>query len=234
MMESNKSDSWRARLSEYLDDELDPSERAELETHLDACAECRTALEQLRRVVARAARLVLADAPPAEDLWPGIADRIHERPARAGAPATARSRVPPRLALTIGAPQLAAAAVLLVVLSSGVAWQLGRGSLSATGPAETAALAPSGNTLPAARIATHRYESAIAQFERVLAEGRDRLDTATVRVVEQNLAIIDRAIDEARGALAVDPSNAYLNRHLADAMRRKLDLLRHTTFLTEL
>ncbi|MCK5412649.1 MAG: anti-sigma factor [Gemmatimonadota bacterium] len=232
MMESNEADSWRARLSEYLDDELDPSERAELETHLDGCAECRTALEQLRRVVTHAARLV--DAPPAEDLWPGIAHRIHEGPARAGASATARSRVLRRRALTIGVPQLAAAAVLLVVLSSGVAWQLGRGSLSATGPDKTAAVALSGNTLAVSSIATHRYESAIAQFERVLAEGRDRLDTATVRVVEANLAIIDRAIDEAREALATDPSNAYLNRHLADAMRRKLDLLRRTTSLTQL
>ncbi len=232
MMESNKPDTWRARLSEYLDDELDPAEHAELETHLDGCAECQTALEQLRRVVARAARLV--DAPPAEDLWPGIADRIHEEPARTGASATARSSVLPRRALTIGVPQLAAAAVLLVVLSSGVAWQLGRDSLSATGPDETTAVAPSGNAVPVARIATHRYESAIAQFERVLADGRDRLDTATVRVVEENLAIIDRAIDEARGALAADPSNAYLNRHLANAMRRKLDLLRRTTSLTQL
>ena len=232
MMESNEADSWRARLSEYLDDELDSSERAELETHLDGCAECRTALEQLRRVVTHAARLV--DAPPAEDLWPGIADRIHEGPARAGAPATARSRALPRRALTIGVPQLAAAAVLLVVLSSGVAWQFGRGSLSATGPDETTAVAPSGSTLPVSRIATHRYESAITQFERVLADGRDRLDTTTVRVVDENLAIIDRAIDEARGALAADPSNAYLNRHLADAMRRKLDLLRRTTSLTQL
>ncbi len=232
MMESNKADTWRARLSEYLDDELDSAERAELETHLDGCAECRTALEQLRRVIACAARLV--DAPPAEELWPGIADRIHEEPSRTGAPATARSRALPRRTLTIGVPQLAAAAVLLVVLSSGVAWQLGRDSLSATGPDETTPVAPSGNALPVARIATHRYESAIAQFERVLADGRDRLDTATVRVVEENLAIIDRAIDEARGALAADPSNAYLNRHLADAMRRKLDLLRRTTSVTQL
>lgn len=232
MMESSEADTWRARLSEYLDDELDSAEHAELETHLVGCAECRTALEQLRRVVARVARLV--DAPPAEDLWPGIADRIREEPARAGTSATARSGALPRRALTIGVLQLAAAAVLLVVLSSGVAWQLGRGSLSATGPDETAAVALSVNALPVLRIATHRYESAIAQFERVLAEGRDRLDTATVRVVEQNLAIIDRAIDEARAALAADPSNAYLNRHLADAMRLKLDLLRRTTSLTEL
>jgi hypothetical protein len=55
-----------------------------------------------------------------------------------------------------------------------------------------------------------------------------------VRKVEEKLALIDKAIDEARQALSTDPSNAYLNRHLAGTMRRKLDLLRRTAALTEL
>jgi len=53
-----------------------------------------------------------------------------------------------------------------------------------------------------------------------------RLDTATVRIVRKNLAVIDRAISEARMALRNDPGNAYLNLHLANTMRRKVDLLR--------
>ena len=90
------------------------------------------------------------------------------------------------------------------------------------------------NLLLASRIANNDYESAIAQLERVLDVGRDRLDSATVRKVEEKLALIDKAIDEARQALSADPSNAYLNRYLAGTMRRKLDLLRRTAALTEL
>ena len=86
----------------------------------------------------------------------------------------------------------------------------------------------------ASRIASNDYESAIAQLEGVLDVGRERLDTATVRKVEEKLALIDKAIDEARQALSADPSNAYLNRYLAGTMRRKLDLLRRTAALTEL
>jgi len=69
------------------------------------------------------------------------------------------------------------------------------------------------------------YDLAVADLQQVLAEGRGRLDTATVRVIEDNLAIIDRAIAEARAAIERDPANAFLKNAMAANMRRKLDLL---------
>src|SRR6266571_4930346 len=79
--------------------------------------------------------------------------------------------------------------------------------------------------------ANPRYAAAVASLERVLAQGRSRLDTATVRVIEKNLGIIDRAIRDAQSALAADPANSYLNLHLAQEMRRKLELLRQAAVL---
>jgi len=79
--------------------------------------------------------------------------------------------------------------------------------------------------------AAQSYAAAVADLERVLAEGRGRLDTTTVRVIEQNLAAIDRAIAEAQRALDADSANLYLNSHLAETMRRKLDLLRQAAAL---
>src|SRR5216684_611382 len=64
-----------------------------------------------------------------------------------------------------------------------------------------------------------------------VAQRRSGLDPTTVRVIEKNLGIIDRAIRDAQSALAVDPANAYLNQHLAQAMRRKLELLRQAATL---
>ena len=75
------------------------------------------------------------------------------------------------------------------------------------------------------------YQSAVRDLERVLALGRGRLDTATVRVLEQNLRIIDAAIAESQRALAADPASPYLNAHLANTMRRKLELLRQASRL---
>jgi hypothetical protein len=79
---------------------------------------------------------------------------------------------------------------------------------------------------------TTRYDAAVADLERVLAAGRSTLDTSTVRVLEQNLALIDQAIRDAERALAADPGNAYLNAHLARTMRQKIDLLRQAARLT--
>jgi hypothetical protein len=76
------------------------------------------------------------------------------------------------------------------------------------------------------------YQSAVRDLEKMVEEGRERLDTATVRVLEQNLRLIDGAIAECRRALAADPASAYLNAHLAETMRQKLELLRQAARLT--
>ena len=57
-------------------------------------------------------------------------------------------------------------------------------------------------------------------------EGRTVLDPETVRLLEENLAIIDQAIEESRAALAQDPGSGLLRRILTDTMRRKMDFLR--------
>jgi anti-sigma factor RsiW len=72
------------------------------------------------------------------------------------------------------------------------------------------------------------YDQAIAELERTVQEHRTELDTSTVRVVEQNLVIIDHAIEQARRALERDPASPYLHQHLALEMKLKLDLLRRT------
>jgi len=99
---------WTDKLSEYLDDELSPRERQAVESHLCGCAECAAVLDDLTRVVERAQRL--DRRPPRADLWDGIAARIETRGA-----------APRRVSFTL--PQLAAAAVVLIAASAGIAWQ---------------------------------------------------------------------------------------------------------------
>jgi hypothetical protein len=95
---------------------------------------------------------------------------------------------------------------------------------------------PSPGETPAVSVAmkpnaSQSYAAAVADLERVLAEGRGKLDPTTVKIIEQNLAAIDRAIAEAQRALDADSANLYLNTHLAETMRRKLDLLRQAAAL---
>jgi Putative zinc-finger len=298
------TDAWTARLSEYLDDELPAFERAACEAHLAACAECRTTLEELRRVVARARSL--DERPPATDLWSGIAARIGTTPAH-GVPAAPRPEpdvVPlaPRRAararhFTLSLPQLAAAGIALAVVSGGAvalalhdhgagaasvvatdrpaiaattptaptpAADSGRDSRAPATPSAPSAGRPSDAQLattgsdtardtgirrtPAAAIRPPRattepraelaatapaagYSDAVEDLERVLEAGRGRLDPATVKVLERNLATIDSAIAEAQRAVAADPKDPYLSSYLARTMRRKIQLLRTAAVL---
>ena len=205
------NDQWITRLSEYIDGELDSTEQAALEAHLATCGQCYAALADLREVVARAKSL--KDREPAKDLWAGI---------RAGLTQGSETRrhAPVSRRLSFSVPQLLAASIALVLLSGGGVW-LALPQRS-TGQAE--------EQRPRPRIDpigwTQSTDVAIAELQVALDQNEKRLDTTTVRIVRKNLAVIDRAISEARMALRNDPGNAYLNLHLANTMRRKVELLR--------
>ncbi len=221
------SDRWTDRLSEYLDGELKPSERQEVESHLAGCAECAGVLEGLRQVVDRAR--VLEDRPPTSDLWPGIAQRIgvsHESDSIVDLEAHRRPVAVSRRSFSFSIPQLVAASIALMVLSGGTAWVLtGPGSNRAGEAVLATDAGPTGVTAPA-RFAGSDYDAAVSELQRILAERRDLLDEETVRVMEENLLIIDRAIAQARRALEQDPASTYLNEHLVTTMQQKLEFLR--------
>jgi hypothetical protein len=224
-------DPWIDRLSEYIDGELPDWERMALESHLESCQQCSVIVSDLRRVVLRAR--TLKDRAPAHDLWPDIAQRIGALSSRPHPVTDLSARRTARRRWAFSLPQLAAAGIALMTLSGGTVWLL-------SVPAKQAAVAsapmlPSGET-PALSVAmkpnaAQSYAAAVADLERVLAEGRGKLDTTTVKIIEQNLAAIDRAIAEAQRALDADTANLYLNTHLAETMRRKLDLLRQAAAL---
>jgi hypothetical protein len=211
-------DTWNDRLSEYLDDELEPRDRAALETHLAGCVECRTDLADLRAVVARAQSLT--DTAPATNLWPGVEARLEGAPVRKPTLATRR------FAFTL--PQLIAASLALMVASGGMVWLARMGGPSTDFPTVL------GDTrLRPANFGDAAYDEAVADLKSTLDAGRGQLDSQTIRVLEANLEAIDRAIAQCREALLADPSSVYLNTYLAETRRRKLELLRRATALAD-
>jgi anti-sigma factor RsiW len=224
------SDQWTERLSEYVDDELSDGERIALESHLQSCPACSGMVRDLRRVVRRAR--MLKQQGPERDLWPQIASRIGATPAHGGGVADLPTRRSSRR-WSFSLPQLAAAGIALMTLSGGTVWLLRSGTPQPTimPVASIPSAQPTVLNAVARPTATQSYAAAVADLERVLASGRGQLDSSTVRVIEQNLQAIDRAIAQAQRALEADPANLYLNTHLAETMRRKLDLLRQAAAL---
>jgi hypothetical protein len=215
------TDKWNDRLSEYIDDELTPDERAQLEAHLASCAECALTLEELREVVARAG--TLPARPPADDLWPGIEPRVMSAPGSSVVPFQVRAMR--RFSFTL--PQLVAAGLALMVMSGGGVWVLQHGGRATSMPP----IAAADPTVVPAALSDPRYDEAIADLEQTLEAGGADLDPGTVKILEANLAAIDKAIAQSREALAGDPANVYLNNHLAETRQRKLALLRRATSL---
>jgi anti-sigma factor RsiW len=220
------NDLWTEKLSEYIDGELSVADTEKLEAHLMECAECGRTLQQLRTVVARAGQVI--DREPAADLWPQIAARIAVAEVETD---TSLATSPGKRRLSFSIPQLAAASIALMLMSAGTMYMMvGRGAeqVAVNQPAVQQPVAASPGSVSVRQV-TRNYDAAVAELEDVLDRNRDQLDTATVRVLEQNLAIIDRAITDARAALGQEPANPYLSKYLDQAMQKKVQLLKRAT-----
>ena len=220
------NDMWTEKLSEYIDGELSVADTEALEAHLMECAECGRTLQQLRTVVARAGQVI--DREPTTDLWQGIAARIAVAEVETD---TSLATSPGKRRLSFSIPQLTAASVALMLMSAGTMYMMvGRDAeqVAVNQPAVQQPAAASPGTASVRQV-TRNYDAAVAELEQVLDRNRDQLDTATVRVLEQNLAIIDRAITDARAALGQEPANPYLSKYLDQAMQKKVQLLKRAT-----
>ena len=246
-------------LADYLDDDLSPPRRAAARAHLDGCAACSTLVADLEGIRREAAALPLLR--PSRDLWDGVAERIAAPvlplavappPARRSwlhrpwsAAAAALLLVGSTATLTWTAAMRGAGDDAPAAPTPPVA--VATPATPAVVPAAPVAPAPEPAAperlpvppAPATRLAARDaaapaspYDREIAELRVVLQRQRAGLDTGTVRVVEQNLAIIERAIRESRAALAADPSSPFLNQQLNDMLGEKLELMRTAVLLS--
>jgi len=246
-------DQFDAALSDYVENALDPAQRAALESHAAACDRCRELLASLSAITAEAS--ALPELTPSHDLWPAIAGRIaapvvalpDAAARRAGRPPVRHSVRPWYLAPA----SLAAAAAVLVAATAGITTLAMRGGRQSAPSAVVAAddrtpaaesnesqldiPAPAARNVSAAKpnaaSVQQIYAREIAELDSIARDRRSHLDTATIAVIEKNLRIIDQAIAQSRAALAHDPNNGFLHGQLNDALNQKISLLRTVALL---
>ena len=185
------------RLHDYAEGTLSDLERRGVERHLAACEACRIEAAAIRALLERVRRLP-SEMEPEADLWPRIrssapllsptlslvdATDVTVRPAPA-------ARRLPRPAL------LAAAAVLLMALSSAVTALVLRQGARAPAVARTAASAPRVDSLSLASFAATEaeYRQVAAALEAAVSAQRDSLSPETMATVERNLRLTDSVI----------------------------------------
>lgn len=210
-------ETFMRQMSGYLDGELGPAERVAMETHVAGCAQCRRALEELGAVKAWAPSY--QGTAPARDLWQNIESRLGTRPIGSGAtpPAWHGRKVSVRL------PLLAAAAVALLVIGAAATrlFNAGQASQDSVGIIQVKHWNPAQE-----QVTNNEYDAAVTELEAILALNGSALEPATLKVIRESLVAIDKAINDARRAIAEDSTNDYLNASIAQNMRRKLGILR--------
>lgn len=190
------------QLNDLADGTLTGAALAEAQAHTRTCAECRVQVEAIRAMLQRVSALPRQIQPERDlraDIW-AQADRK---------------------TLWSWRYQLAAAAVILIAVTAVITASLTRNrelpvnmvEHTTRSPIDFVSLEP-------------QYRAQAAELQDALREQRDQLSPETVRILEENLRIIDTAIQEARAALARDPQSAALGEMWRSAYQRKLDLLK--------
>lgn len=233
-------------LSAWLEGDLGGDERRAVDAHLRECLRCVSLVRDIENIRTDAAKL--PELAPSRDLWDGIAARIEApvielKPRQAPAPVRRNW-------------QMAAAAVVLMAVSSGVTYLVTKSDQQSASGEQQVVTVPDSNgtfTTPVSPgVVTPRpprpssgtilimnepsapeitYDQEITRLRVILDQRRVDLDTATIAAVEKSLKAIDQAILDARTALSGDASNAFLNEQLNRALEKKLGVLRRVALL---
>jgi anti-sigma factor RsiW len=227
-------------LNDYADGLLDQRAAQAVSHHISTCSACSKQLADLQHVLRSAADLPRS-VLPADDIWADLKLSLEQRkeavlPVPGTTPASGLKSGPSPRSRWQARGALAAAAVILVVLSSGITALVLRDYFLKqiarsipTQPVPTLAQP----VIPVSfRLAEGEYNRAIMELVQAVNAQRNRLSPETIRTVDHSLAVIDSAIAEARTALVADPNNANLVDLLSASYQRKLDLLRRTSELS--
>jgi hypothetical protein len=229
----------------YLEAELDAVRRRAVERHAMSCARCASLLEDVATIVRDARELPALT--PSRDLWTDIEARIQPDVVPLSAARMDRKARTRRVSPRWTTMRLAAAAAALVVSTAGVTYvatthlDAAHTTVAASGPAASdspdgratgSSSAPSGAVRNASSLSSEQlYDQEIAHLQTIVRERRTLLDTATIAVIQRNLAVIDSAIAQSRAALAADPNSRFLNEQLNSVLGQKVELLRTAALL---
>jgi anti-sigma factor ChrR (cupin superfamily) len=210
-------------INDYVDEELDPRERAGVEQHLQSCARCRSLVDDLREIQSVAKSLDLRE-PPVRS-WTRLerAIRLEKTPAQ-------QRRTAPYLWLGAAAAIVLATVVGMRIAPRGADTRV---PATPTAPADSAqAVEPSAQLVESElREAEDHYEKAIKGLEQIANAEQNVFDPHTAATLQKNLAVIDQAISESRAALRSQPTSEPAQQSLLENFQAKVALLQDTVSL---
>jgi hypothetical protein len=204
----------RNHLDDYVDGGLPPQQSSVVEEHLQRCLPCRRELSELRRLLEKARELPVS-IEPERDLWPGIRRQLIPPIGRTSRWTRSGWRA------QSAAWFLAAAALAILAVSL---------TLNTYREQTPARFADAGPTATGSRVEVAAWERELekptAALREMLEARRQELPAETIAAVEENLLIIEEAIQEIQLALEQNPDNRQLTFLLADRYQREIELLK--------
>ena len=230
-------------IHDYVDNALAPRERADVERHVEGCAECRRLVDDLREIRKAFAGLKDDLREPPVRAWGRLERAIRlerDHGARRLQPSDTAAEGSARRKLSRSTVSwLAAAAVL--VLATVVGLQFRPGRRAAPGGASTSAPVSAGGSVSSGeaaqtveaelRAAEEHYTKAITGLEQITRTEQGTLDPGTAATLQKNLAVIDQAISESRAALQTQPASEPAQESLVENFKAKIGLLQDTVAL---
>jgi len=216
-------------LVDLVDGRLDPAQQRDVERHLEACAECRALVTDLRSI--RAAAFMLDRREPGAALWSKLQTAVAAEPAPRG---RVLGMSLGRRSLGGGVPVwLGAAAALILATVIGLLPLMNRNAAPDAAAAGTDGAPEITVESVAAEFeaAEQHYQKAIDDLQTIANKDTGELDPEVAAVLQKNLTVIDQAITESRVALRAQPSSTNAQDGLFSALRTKVALLQQTVEL---
>lgn len=206
------------KISEWIDQDLDHSDEALVQGHVELCKECSQLhhdLESLKQSVA-----ILDPFEPPDTVWVGIkaqliAEGLIERKSAWN---FWKNLFPSSVSLK---PAMSGALLTLIMVSS-LYFFFGRGGSEPIPPPSLPEVA----AFEDLKQAELKYEQAIEELSRVSQRKLVALNPDLAEIFNDNLATMDYYLNECRQAMQNDPENPLVHRYLLAAYQKKVDLLK--------
>ncbi|HEY4129577.1 MAG TPA: zf-HC2 domain-containing protein, partial [Gemmatimonadaceae bacterium] len=208
----------------FVDDEMTADERRSAEAHLAICRACADDINRLEGLVTRARSTPIRHSSAAlDELWPTVRARIDSTTV---ASVTARAlRVPSEWRRSPWLVGLTAA-LIVGVIAPIVVRTVRHDAIPIVEQAVTPANGP---VLSAVADSERLYQQEAQMLLNRLELERSMLRPETVKSVDRDLRVIDKAIAELKDAIARDPNNPALHQLLASSYRQKAELLKRVS-----
>ena len=219
-------------VQELVDGTLGPIRRAELQTHLDVCDDCRALLGDLQKIRASASSLDPVQPPP--HIWLQIANQLRQEGRAASVPQSPRRHVAmlaiaATLLLSVGAalymllPGTPATPAVNAPQTAAAGGQNTAGNAGATDPVQSVA--------DELRLAEQHFQAAISKLEAAAQADPESVAPDTVATIKTNVGMINSAIAESQAALTNEPQSTAARSSYFQALRQKVTLLQNTIAL---